>query len=107
MVGNTRVKLSDIKTLTFHADRKTFSRRTSPIPQLTCKGAACKHYKPDVIQCYNMGGAGNDVQWRCEADLPEGMRLGGVEVSCEGWRAPGDEYVLKGTLFAGRSCLHC
>ncbi|KZO96686.1 DUF1183-domain-containing protein [Calocera viscosa TUFC12733] len=92
-----RVRLSQIQALTFHSDKKTAYRRTSAIPQLKCKGPACKHFQPEVVQCYNMGGAGNDVQWRCEADLPEGMRMGGVEVSCEGWSKPGDEYVLKGS----------
>ncbi|KZT59143.1 DUF1183-domain-containing protein [Calocera cornea HHB12733] len=91
-----KIKLAQIPTLTFHSDRKTAARRTAPIPQLACKGPACKRFQPDAVQCYNMGGAGNDVQWRCEADLPEGIRMGGVEVSCEGWARPGDEYVLKG-----------
>ena len=34
---------------------------------------------------------------KCEADLPESLRLGRVQVSCEGWTGPGDSYVLKGT----------
>ena len=33
---------------------------------------------------------------QCEADLPEALRFGRVEVSCEGWDGPGDPYVLKG-----------
>jgi hypothetical protein len=33
---------------------------------------------------------------KCEADLPESLRLGRVQVSCEGWTGPGDSYVLKG-----------
>jgi len=28
--------------------------------------------------------------------LPEALRFGKVEVSCEGWSKPGDPYVLKG-----------
>lgn len=34
--------------------------------------------------------------YQCEADLPEALRFGRVEVSCEGWSGPGDPYVLKG-----------
>jgi hypothetical protein len=30
-------------------------------------------------------------------DLPEQLRFGRVEVSCEGWSRPGDPMVLKGT----------
>jgi len=33
---------------------------------------------------------------KCEADLPEALRFGKVEVSCEGWSRAGDPYVLKG-----------
>lgn len=33
---------------------------------------------------------------QCEADLPDTLRFGRVEVSCEGWSRPGDPYVLKG-----------
>ena len=34
---------------------------------------------------------------KCETDLPESLRLGRVQVSCEGWSGPGDSHVLKGT----------
>ena len=37
--------------------------------------------------------------WRhskCETDLPDSLRLGRVQVSCEGWSGPGDSHVLKG-----------
>jgi hypothetical protein len=39
------------------------------------------------------------TSWRypkCETDLPESLRLGRVQVSCEGWSGPGDSYVLRG-----------
>lgn len=34
---------------------------------------------------------------QCEADLPDSLRFGKVEVSCEGWSGPGDPFVVKGT----------
>ena len=34
---------------------------------------------------------------QCEADLPEKLRFGKIDVSCEGWAKAGDPYVLKGT----------
>ncbi|KAJ9110934.1 hypothetical protein QFC20_002700 [Naganishia adeliensis] len=93
-----KVLLQSIKTLTFHKDAVTKARRTTPIPQLTCKGKACKRFQPDVVQCTNTGddGLGN-VQWKCEADMPSSFRFGPVEVSCEGYNRPGDRYVLQGS----------
>lgn len=65
--------------------------------QLTCKGPGCKLFRPDVVQCYNKGGSGNDINWKCEADLPSSLKLGRVEVGCEGWSNSNDPYVLKGS----------
>ncbi|CBQ71277.1 conserved hypothetical protein [Sporisorium reilianum SRZ2] len=86
-----RVAMSSIETLTFYAGRRTAFRRTSALPQLTCVGSMCARYQPDVVQCTAMG----DAQWKCSADLPRTMRLGRVEVSCEGYDYAQDPYVLK------------
>jgi len=93
----TRVALAKIPALTFYKDSVTLSRRTSSIPQLVCIGKACDLYMPEVVRCENIGGEGGEVDWKCEADLPESLRFGRVEVSCEGWSGPGDSYVLKGS----------
>ncbi|KAI0759583.1 hypothetical protein BD413DRAFT_607513 [Trametes elegans] len=93
----SRVALAKIPSLTFYKDELTLSRRGPPIPQLTCIGRPCKLYQPDVVRCVNIGGSGTDVEWKCEADLPDSLRFGRVEVSCEGWDRPGDPYVLKGS----------
>ncbi|KAI0782335.1 hypothetical protein C8Q75DRAFT_861167 [Abortiporus biennis] len=93
-----KVLLSSIRSLTFYKDSVTEARRTNPIQQLKCIGGkACKIYQPDVVRCFNVGGQGVDVDWKCEADLPDSLRFGRVEVSCEGWSRPGDPYVLKGS----------
>ncbi|KAI9510743.1 hypothetical protein F5148DRAFT_1176969 [Russula earlei] len=94
---DSRVKLVDIPALTLYNDEPTLSRRGQPIPQLICKGKPCSLFKPDVIRCINLGGEGTNVDWKCETDLPESLRLGRVQVSCEGWSGPGDSYVLKGS----------
>lgn len=83
--------MDSIKTLTFYSGRRTAYRRTSALPQLTCVGSMCSRYQPDVIQCQAM----RDNQWKCSADLPSTMRLGRVEVSCEGYDYADDPYVLK------------
>ena len=116
-MSDSRVRLADIPALTLYNDEPTLSRRGQPIPQLVCKGKPCNLFQPDVIRCVNLGGGGTNVDWKvcvfmtlhcrrqgyshgdiqqCETDLPESLRLGRVQVSCEGWSGPGDSYVLKG-----------
>jgi len=123
----TKVKLSDVRTLTLYAGEQTEARRSTPIPQLECIGKPCSKFQPDVVRCTNTGGSGVEVDWKvsarkgirldvadricviaplqCEADLPNSLRMGRVEVSCEGWSRPGDPYVLKGILHRVRSVL--
>ncbi|KAG7089536.1 hypothetical protein E1B28_011209 [Marasmius oreades] len=91
----SKVKLENIKALTFYSGEVTNARRSSPVQQLTCVGRPCKIYQPEVVRCTNIGGHGTDVDWKCEADLPEALRFGRVQVSCEGWSKPGDSYVLQ------------
>ncbi|KAK1224992.1 hypothetical protein PQX77_012061 [Marasmius sp. AFHP31] len=91
----SKAKLDSIKALTFYQGEETKARRSRPISQLTCIGKPCKFYQPEVVRCTNIGGRGTDVEWKCEADLPESLRFGRVAVSCEGWSAPGDPYVLQ------------
>ncbi|KAF8968177.1 DUF1183-domain-containing protein [Flammula alnicola] len=93
----SRVELVKIPSLTFYKDAYTAARRTSALPQLVCIGKPCKLFQPEVVRCVNLGGVGTDVDWKCEADLPDSLRFGKVEVSCEGWSRPGDPYVLKGS----------
>ncbi|XP_074850032.1 store-operated calcium entry-associated regulatory factor isoform X2 [Carettochelys insculpta] len=93
-----RVLLREVQTLTLYRDQYTASRRTSPIPQLQCTGgtAGCV-YVPAVVQCYNKGWDGFDIQWECKADLDNSYRFGRIEVSCEGYDYPDDPYILRGS----------
>jgi len=93
----SRVELAKIKSLTFYKDSYTAARRTSALPQLVCVGKPCRLFQPEVVRCLSLGGTGTEVDWKCEADLPDTLRFGRVEVSCEGWSKPGDPYVLKGS----------
>ncbi|WWC67498.1 uncharacterized protein I206_101406 [Kwoniella pini CBS 10737] len=98
MPSHKKVPLKSIKTLTFYKDKLTNARRVDPVPQLTCSGSTCKLYQPEVVQCVNMGDDGfGGVQWRCDTDLPSSLRLGKVDVSCEGWTKSGDMNVLQGS----------
>ena len=40
---------------------------------------------------------GRDVQWECKADLPDTLRFGATDVSCEGYANRNDPYVLVGS----------
>ncbi|KAL1590724.1 hypothetical protein WHR41_00692 [Cladosporium halotolerans] len=94
------ILLSSIKALTLRSASLTTSRRTPPIPQLTCVGgSACALHTIDVMRCTNAGSeyGKEDVQWTCRAELPEEFRLGSTEVVCEGFEGPEDEWVLKGS----------
>ncbi|KAF8149887.1 hypothetical protein B0H34DRAFT_678835 [Crassisporium funariophilum] len=94
----SRVELAKIQSLNFYKDAYTAARRTSALPQLVCVGKPCNLFQPEAVRCVNLGGGvGTDVDWKCEADLPDSLRFGKVEVSCEGWSKPGDPYVLKGS----------
>lgn len=61
----SRVELSRIQALNFYKDSETLSRRTSPIPQLSCSGKACDLYTPEVVRCENIGSTGRaEVDWK-------------------------------------------
>ncbi|GAA5958003.1 hypothetical protein JCM3765_006229 [Sporobolomyces pararoseus] len=95
---STRIPMTSLTALTLHSDRKTTSRRHPPVPQLTCEGKLCRKYQPDVVQCIKVGEDGvGGLEWKCEADLPKGIRFGEVEVSCEGWDGSEDPFILKGS----------
>ncbi|KAI0236341.1 hypothetical protein LSAT2_013093 [Lamellibrachia satsuma] len=97
--GNDRVLLQEISVLTLYHGRTTTSRRTSPIPQIKCIGgsAGCSSFTPQVVQCYNRGSDGFDVQWECKTDMDNAYRFGTVEVSCEGHDYPEDPYIYRGS----------
>lgn len=77
----------------------TAGRRSSPVPQLTCVGgtAGCRVGQPKVVQCYNRGWDGYDVQWECKAQTDKKYQLGRIQVSCEGYDYPDDPYILRGS----------
>ncbi|XP_064917618.1 store-operated calcium entry-associated regulatory factor isoform X1 [Columba livia] len=93
-----RVLLREVQALTLRRGQFTASRRTPAVPQLQCTGgtAGCSRV-PEVVQCYNKGWDGYDVQWQCKADLENTYRFGQIEVSCEGYDYPDDLYILRGS----------
>lgn len=87
-------------SLTFYANAKTTSIRSSPIEQLNCNGGnGCKYSNNvEIVQCSCNGidGYGN-AQWKCESSLPNTLELGTTLVSCEGCASSTDTAKLTGS----------
>ncbi|RVX71780.1 hypothetical protein B0A52_04179, partial [Exophiala mesophila] len=100
-VPKNAVLLSKVSALTVRAGKKTTARRTNAVPQLKCVGPShiCKLYEVDVMRCKNEGADydPNNIQWSCQASLPEEFKLGSTDVSCEGYESSDDPYVLSGS----------
>ncbi|RMX40133.1 hypothetical protein pdam_00002234 [Pocillopora damicornis] len=94
-----KIRLTDVSVITLHPGKMTNSRRTHPVPQLKCVGgsAGCSAFTPSVVQCYNRGSDGYDVQWECKTDMDSQYKFGEITVSCEGYDYPDDPYILKGS----------
>ena len=93
-----KVLLRDVQVLTLRLGQMTTGRRSSPVPQLNCIGGSAKgQFTPQVVQCYNRGWDGQDVQWECKSDMDNLYRFGSIEVLCEGYDYPADPYILKGS----------
>lgn len=92
-----KVLLRDIQVLTLRQGKMTTGKRSS-VPQLKCVGGSAQGaFNPQVVQCYNRGWDGVDVQWECKADMDNLYRFGEVEVVCEGYDYPEDAYITKGS----------
>jgi len=100
-VPKNAILLSKVESLTFRNGKMTTARRVSPVPQLNCVGPKniCKLFNVEVMRCTNEGAdyEAENIQWACRADLPEEFKLGGTDVSCEGYASSDDPYVLKGS----------
>lgn len=62
----------------------------------SCRGG-CHLGELETVMCVNMGWDGLDVNWKCEADMGEGIAFDQLEVICEGYDYPEDPYVTAGS----------
>jgi hypothetical protein len=96
-----KVLLSEVQALSLRSNEFTTSRRSSPIPQLTCEeGTYTRYcqYGPKNMMCKNMGFGDKDIVWECTGyGLTPGYKLTYSDVSCEGYDHPDDPYILKGS----------
>ncbi|XP_049515106.1 store-operated calcium entry-associated regulatory factor isoform X2 [Dermacentor silvarum] len=97
-LSGDKVMLKDVQVLTLRQGQYTTGRRSHPVPQLNCRGgsAGCQD-QPAVVQCYNRGSDGRDAQWECKAEMKKTQKFGLIQVTCEGYDYPKDEYVLVGS----------
>eukprot|EP00759_Apiculatamorpha_spiralis_P039299 PhF_6_TR38133/c0_g1_i1/m.56941 len=97
--SSDKVRLEQVQALTFRQGQMTTARRGRPFPQLSCVSGACSAVQVPAIQCRNVGVGDRpgDVQWSCDASLPNGYNLGSINVNCEGYDSPEDEFVLRGS----------
>ena len=94
-----KIRLEDVQVLTLHVGAQTTGRRSSPVPQLQCVGGsgAGRGLEPSNVQCYNRESDGLGIQWQCKADMEATVKFGTVEVNCEGYDYPEDDYILAGS----------
>ncbi|KAF1851017.1 DUF1183-domain-containing protein [Cucurbitaria berberidis CBS 394.84] len=98
--SGSKVKLSNVQSLTLRKGQSTSHRRVDAMPQLTCIGGSARGlYEVDVMRCKNSGSDYDEdsIQWTCTASLPEEFKLGSTDVICEGYDSPNDPYILKGS----------
>lgn len=95
------VELNSISNMVFKKGEWTTAGRTRSVRQLQCVGGgACgSKSEPDVIQCTNTGVdyATGDPNWKCTAELEQGLRLGSTDVICEGFASRDDPFILRGS----------
>jgi len=100
-VGNDGILLSDIQVLKFNAGETALNTRTPDvIPRLACAYNPLGNdmYLPSSVTCKNKGMDDNGgIIWKCDAEMDSSLAFDNIQVSCEGYRYPGDEYIRKGS----------
>lgn len=101
--GADKVYLRSITALVFSQNGRTRSQTGRARAQLSCVGGSAAGFfwgadrYPRIVQCENIGWDGASIQWRCHAELKEGLEFGDTVVQCEGYDFPGDEYIYRGS----------
>ena len=95
------VLLRDVDALVFRKGEDVVDTRTGEVlPRLQCAYNPLDDPKflPSSVMCKNKGVDDNGgIVWKCTADLDDALVFDNVQVSCEGYSHPGDQYIRKGT----------
>lgn len=94
-----RVKLSDIKTLSFIDARMTVAKRDDlrPEPELQCtSGKLCSAYKDDLPSSAFCTQDTESHTWDCKFETGD-IKIADSDVVCEGFDGPDDDHVVAGS----------
>jgi len=95
------ILLKNVKTLRFFAGQYALNTRDNqPIPQLECAYNPLNDPSalPTAVTCHNSGvDYSGAVVWKCKAKMADTLEFDNLQVSCEGYSRPGDEYVKEGS----------
>ncbi|KAJ5078787.1 hypothetical protein M0811_04510 [Anaeramoeba ignava] len=88
------------KKVYFSSQKQTTSINTERVPQMNCIGGSSycdPHFLPKQADCEisSFDYIHSTFIWDCQAEVDKHLKLGKAFVSCEGFRGPNDEYVLK------------
>ena len=96
-----KILLRDVQVLTLKEGQMTTGRQLNPIPQLKCVGGSAQgKFNPKIVQCYNRGWDGQEIQWECKTELDNKYRFEPLEIICEVYHDSEDSedpYILKGS----------
>jgi hypothetical protein len=64
---------------------------------MKCVGgtAGCTAFVPKLVQCYNRGSDGIDIQWECKTEMDNEYKFGKIQVTCEGYDKKHDPYIFR------------
>ena len=104
-IKHDKILLKDVKSLIFRKNEWSTYRRTESLHQLNCVekhqhfDSMCQKHSDKIhtIFCKNVGFDGSDVNWECETTLDSHIKLGNIDVACEGYGYPDDPYILVGS----------
>jgi len=95
------ILLKDVKSLRFIAGQYALNtRNTQAIPQLECAYTPVEDPSllPQDVICHNAGfDSTGAIVWKCDAIMSDTLEFDNLQVTCEGYNRPGDEYVKEGS----------
>jgi len=99
--GGDSIRLQDIGVLQFNVGEYAVNTRTpESIPRVTCayNPLGDDNYLPTSVICKNKGlDESGSIIWKCEANMDSSLDFDNIQISCEGYNYPGDEFVRKGS----------
>lgn len=80
---------NNIRELVFYKNKYANRDRSAQL-QLQCK-RGCDNFYPEMVYCKRI------IEWHCDGNLPPDLHFGLIDIDCEGYSEPGDEFILNGS----------